>query len=78
MPWKSPARVDRYIYLDMVFPKYYSGLTTESVEQFVFEYIPRKVSTEPEQATSIVLELTMFWQYVNRVFELPNAMSIIA
>jgi hypothetical protein len=47
------------------------------VEDFVFEHIPRKISTEPEQAASIVWELTMFWEYLNRVFELPYAKSII-
>ncbi len=49
----------------------------DDVDEFVFEYIPRKVSTEPEQAASIVMELTMFWEYLNRVFELPQAKSII-
>ncbi len=34
-------------------------------------------SNEAEQAASIVWELTMFWEYLNRVFELPHAKSII-
>jgi hypothetical protein len=52
-------------------------MTLGGVDDFVFEYIPRKVSTEPEQAASIVLELTMFWEYLDRVYELPEAKAII-
>lgn len=53
------------------------GMTLASVMDWVLEYVPRKVSTEPEQAASIVLELTKFWEYVDRVFELPASKSII-
>jgi hypothetical protein len=52
-------------------------VTIGGVEDFVFMYIPRKVSTEPEQSASIILELTKFWEYVDRVFGLPAAKSII-
>jgi hypothetical protein len=52
-------------------------MTLGGLTEFVFEYIPRKVSTEPERAASIVFELTMFWEYLDRVYELPDAKSII-
>ncbi len=52
-------------------------MTLASVKDFIFDYVPRKVSTEPDQAASIVLELTKFWEYVDRVFELPAAQSIV-
>jgi hypothetical protein len=66
----------------MEFGLMYSGeivdvMTVAGVEQYVFNYIPRKVSTEPETAGEIVLELTKFWEYLDRVFELPSAKSII-
>lgn len=53
------------------------GFTVASVEEFVFEYVPRKVSADPERAASIVFELTMFWEYLDRVFELPATKSIV-
>jgi hypothetical protein len=52
-------------------------MTIASVEDFVFDYTVRKVSTEPEKAAWIVFELTKFWEYLDRVFELPDAKSII-
>lgn len=54
------------------------AMTIVGVDDFVFDYIPRKVSTEPERAASIVFELIMFWEYLARVFELPEATSIVA
>ncbi|TWU29924.1 DUF1186 domain-containing protein [Bythopirellula polymerisocia] len=52
-------------------------MTVASLTEFVFEYVPRKVSTEPEAADSIVFELTKFWEYLDRAFEVPDAKSII-
>ncbi|MFO7907629.1 MAG: DUF1186 domain-containing protein [Pirellulaceae bacterium] len=52
------------------------NMTTLSVEEFVFGHVPRKVSVEPEAAASLVFELAMFWRYVDRVYELPQARSI--
>ena len=42
-------------------------MTVASLNEFVFKYVPRKVSTEPEAADSIVFELTKFWEYLDRV-----------
>lgn len=52
-------------------------MTSASVEDFLFDYVPRKVSTEADSAASIVFELTKFWEYVQRVFDLPAAKSIV-
>jgi hypothetical protein len=52
-------------------------MTQGSVSEFVLDYVPRKVSTEPDAAESIIFELTKFWEYLNRVYQLPNAKSII-
>jgi hypothetical protein len=53
-------------------------MTLGSVEGFVLGHVPRKVSTQPDQAASIVFELAMFWEYLERVYQLPEANSIVA
>ncbi len=53
------------------------AMTLGSVTEFVLDYIPRKVSTQPDAADAIVCELAMFWEYLNRVYELPEAKLII-
>jgi len=52
-------------------------MTLGSVREFVLDYVPRKVSTEPDSAASIVFELAMFWEYVDRVYQLTEAKSIV-
>jgi hypothetical protein len=52
-------------------------MTLASVKEFVFDHVPRKVSAKAESAASLILELTKFWEYVDRVFDLPAAKSII-
>jgi hypothetical protein len=54
------------------------AMTCDSVQAFVLDYVPRKVSTEASAAASIVGELTGFWQYVDRVYKLPEAKAIVA
>jgi hypothetical protein len=46
--------------------------------EVVFELFPRKVSTEPESASSIVAELRAFWHFLQRQYDLPNAKAILA
>ncbi len=53
------------------------AMTLTSVEKFVFDYTVRKVSTQPDSAASIILELTKFWEYVDRVYDLSSAKPII-
>jgi hypothetical protein len=52
-------------------------MTLGSVSEFVLNFVPSKVSTEPEVAAEIVYELTMFWRYLDRVYELPEANAIV-
>jgi hypothetical protein len=52
-------------------------MTVASMSDFVFDYMPRKVSVEPERASDIIFELIKFWVYLVRVFELPEAKSIV-
>ena len=52
-------------------------MTVSSVTEYVLDYVPRKVSIEADAAAAIVFELQMFWQYLGRVYELPEAKSII-
>jgi len=52
-------------------------MTLGSVEEFVLDYVPRKVSTVADSAASIVCELTMFWEYLDRVYRLPEARSVV-
>ncbi len=61
----------------------YLGVTPHemSLREFnevVFELFPRKVSTEPESAASIVAELRAFWTFLNRQYGLTNAVPIAA
>ncbi|MBN1588827.1 MAG: SEC-C domain-containing protein [Pirellulales bacterium] len=51
-------------------------MTLESVREFVLGHVPRKVSTEPDAAASIVCELALFWEYLDRVHGLPEAKLI--
>lgn len=52
------------------------AMTLASVREYVLDFVPRKVSTEPGQAAAIVLELTKFWEYLDRVYALPEAKPI--
>jgi hypothetical protein len=53
-------------------------MTLESVTGFVLDYVPRKVTTSPDSAPAIVYELVRFWEFLDRVYALPEAKSIIA
>ncbi len=52
-------------------------MTIASVREFVLRHVPHQVSTEQDAAESIVCELAMFWEYLDRVYELPEAKSIV-
>ncbi len=56
----------------------YEGITPpemdqNSVRNILLGLFPRKVLTEPEEASNIVKELTAFWQFLGREFRLGNA-----
>lgn len=52
-------------------------MTCASVQEFVLEYIPRKVAIDSTAATKIIGELVAFWKYVDRVYDLPAAKSVV-
>jgi hypothetical protein len=52
-------------------------MTPASVSEFVLDYVPRKVSTEADSATWIIDELVLFWEYLDRVYKLTAANSIV-
>ncbi len=47
-------------------------------KEILFELFPRKMSCEPDSATSIVSELRAFWNFLKREFGLKNADSCLA
>jgi hypothetical protein len=53
------------------------GMTLGSVREYVLDYVPRKVSTDPDSAASIVYELVTFWEFLEREYKLPEAKSIV-
>ena len=61
----------------------YSGvtpatMTTSDLEEVVFGLFPRKVITEKGDAAEIIQELRAFWQYLQRVYQLPQAKLMLA
>lgn len=61
----------------------YLGVTPHKMSlrdfnEVVFELFPRKVSTEPESAASIVAELRAFWSFLHRQYGLASAVPIAA
>ena len=73
----------RWYQMLLDFGLHYLGETVDemarpSVEEFVLDHLPRKVSTDADSAASIVFELTMFWQYLDRAYNLPEAKGIVA
>ena len=59
------------------FGRIVDAMDLDLVHEFVFEYIPVKVSTDPDCAEAIITELRLFWEYIDEVFSLENARSII-
>lgn len=51
-------------------------MTQESVDEFLFDYVPRKCAVDPTAAAEIVGELIAFWEYVDRVYHLPDSKLI--
>ena len=53
------------------------AMTLGDVQEFIQDYVPRKVTTEPESAPAIIEELTLFWQFLDNTGEYPAATSIV-
>ncbi|HWG45083.1 MAG TPA: hypothetical protein VN688_20100 [Gemmataceae bacterium] len=71
-----PAMMMEYAidYLGVTLPE----MSLANFNEVVFDLFPRKVSTEPESAPSIVAELRAFWHFLQREFGLANAKPILA
>src|SRR5579871_2319312 len=55
-----------------------SAISVGDVHEVVFELFPRKLSTDPESAPEIVMELRAFWAFLGREFQMPQAAAIQA
>ena len=55
-----------------------STMTTSDLEEVVFGLFPRKVITERGDGAEIIHELHAFWQFLQRVYQLPQANQMLA
>jgi hypothetical protein len=53
-------------------------MTTSDLEEVVFGLFPRKVITERGDGAEIIQELRAFWQFLQRVYQLPQAKQMLA
>jgi hypothetical protein len=53
-------------------------MTPSDLEEVVFGLFPRKVITEKGDAAEIIQELRAFWQFLQRVYQLPQARLMLA
>jgi hypothetical protein len=53
-------------------------MTPSDLEEVVFGLFPRKVITEKGDAAEIIGELRAFWQFLERVYQLPQARLMLA
>lgn len=51
-------------------------MTVSEFEEVLFDLIPRKVTTDPENAGEIIAELRAFWKFIARQYGLINAQQI--
>jgi hypothetical protein len=52
-------------------------LTKPDLENILFDLIPAKVMTMPDEAPIIIQEMHAFWTFAHRAFGLPNAQGFI-
>ncbi len=52
-------------------------MTLDSVQEYILDYVPRKVSTDADSAAWIIDELVHFWMFLDRVYALPEAKLIV-
>lgn len=53
------------------------NMSVGSVDEVVFDLIPRKVTVEANRAAEIITELRAFWRFLQREFQLSNATAIL-
>ena len=74
MNWVHPMLSFGFSY-DGVSP---ADMTRNEFEEVLFELFPRKVSTDADQAESIIAELQAFWTFAAREFAAANAATMLA
>ncbi len=52
-------------------------MTAGDLREILFDLVPRKVSTPPDEADGIVRELHAFWTFLQREFHLANAVDCL-
>lgn len=67
--WTSMLLDYAMSYLEVTPPQ----MTTDSLQELLFDLVPRKVSAPPEDAPSIIREMQLFWTFLEREFHLENA-----
>jgi hypothetical protein len=53
-------------------------MTPSELEEVVFDLFPRKVIAERGDGAEIIQELRAFWQFLQRVYQLPQAKQMLA
>jgi hypothetical protein len=53
-------------------------MTTADLEEVAYSLFPRKVLTEKGDGAEIIQELRAFWQFLQRVYQLPQAEQMLA
>ncbi len=75
--WPHWAEMFLYYYLNYIGGTV-AELSVRDVKEVIFQLIPEKVSTEPEDAPDIIAEMHAFWSYLGREFQLKQAPRILA
>ncbi len=52
-------------------------MTVDTIEEFLFGFVPQRSTVGPEAAGEIVGELTLFWEYLERVYRLPPSAEML-
>ncbi len=53
-------------------------MTTSDLEEVLYDLFPRKVITERGDGVEIIQELRALWQFLQRVYQLPQARQMLA
>jgi hypothetical protein len=54
------------------------AMTASDLEEVMYSLFPRKVITESGDGAEIIQELRAFWHFLQRVYQLPQAQSMLA
>lgn len=72
--WSYQSVYYAYAYIGVTPPQ----METDNMEELLLEVFPRKISVgSPDELTTAVPEIVAFWQFLQRVYQLPNARQIL-